>query len=56
MNLDGLIDRAVMMLLVVAQGDEDLVHDAIGADYAAHGAVNIPRVTAAIELALATVH
>lgn len=56
MNLDELIDRAALVLLVVAQGDEDLVHDAIGADYAAHGTVNIPRVTAAIELALRTIH
>jgi len=57
MNLfDDMIERATMLLLVIARGDEDLVHDAIERDYAVHGRVSIPRVTAAIELAVATVH
>lgn len=53
---DDMIERAVMLLLVVAQSDELLAHEAIEADYAMHGVVNIPRVTAAIERLLATVH
>lgn len=53
---DDDIERATMLLLVVARGDELLAHEAIEADYAMHGVVNIPRVTAAIERLLATVH